>query len=158
MKTCPRCQETKPKTEFVKHKNRKDGLAPYCRPCARLRTVEYRERIGKEAYNVLQYQWWQKNKERAKRYRRKSTLKRSYGLTIEQYEEMVQSQGGNCAVCLKPPNDILYVDHDHATGRVRKLLCQSCNFALGLLEEDVERISRLIDYITAHREATEGVS
>ena len=58
---------------------------------------------------------------------RKSHLKRKYGLTLEAYQELLDSQGGGCPICGKPDPD--NVDHDHETGRVRGILCWDCNIA-----------------------------
>lgn len=65
-------------------------------------------------------------------------LKPRYGITIEEYDTMLAAQAGVCAICKQnPPNGRilkLAVDHDHATGEVRGLLCQRCNMALHFLE------------------------
>jgi hypothetical protein len=65
--------------------------------------------------------------------RRANRLKRKYGLTIEDYDRMADTQGNACVVCREPDDD-LFVDHDHRTGQVRGLLCNRCNTLLGYLE------------------------
>lgn len=80
------------------------------------------------------------------------TLRR-YGLTIEEYERMLSDQGGLCATCLKPPNGRwkrLHIDHDHATGVVRGLLCESCNHALGKVGDNIETLERMVAYLRKH--------
>ena len=68
--------------------------------------------------------------------RRAGHLRRLYELTPEQYDELLAAQGGVCAICQEPPHgDRLHVDHDHRTGRIRGLLCQLCNRALGALRD-----------------------
>lgn len=58
-------------------------------------------------------------------------LRNRYGITTDQYDDMLAAQGGTCAICGRPPkNRRLYVDHDHDNGRVRGLLCASCNSSL----------------------------
>ena len=79
-------------------------------------------------------------------------LRRNYGMTPEQRQQMEQSQRGCCAVCGKPPsgkgrNSKLHVDHDHQTDEVRALLCHRCNNALGLLCDDAEIAQRAADYL-----------
>ena len=93
-----------------------------------------------------------KSIEKVKRYKKKSTLKSQYGLSIEDYEAMHEAQGGCCAVCLNPPvpNQVLFVDHDHGTGKTRELLCVRCNFAIGHLGESIEVAQRLIAYLQRH--------
>jgi hypothetical protein len=82
-------------------------------------------------------------------------LLKKYGLTIEQYVAMSEAQGGLYAICGGEPKPddrggILHVDHCHATGRVRGLLCASCNLVLGQIEDDPERARKLADYLVRH--------
>lgn len=64
------------------------------------------------------------------------TLKRKYGITLAEYDQMLEEQHGVCAICggADPSGRRLAVDHDHETGKVRGLLCTSCNTRLGFLE------------------------
>lgn len=75
-------------------------------------------------------------------------LRSRYGLSRQEYEAMVASQNGACAVCGSTHR--LCVDHNHTTGAVRKILCDSCNVALGRVGEDPSRLRALADYIEAH--------
>ena len=59
-------------------------------------------------------------------------LKRTYGITLEQFEELLQTQGGKCKLC--PSKDKLVVDHSHATGKLRGILCYACNTGIGHIE------------------------
>lgn len=79
-------------------------------------------------------------------------LKRAYGITAEQYSEMLLRQGGTCAICHGPPtrgDDGFVVDHCHVTGVARGLLCHMCNSALGLLLDDPEVVRRAMEYLNA---------
>lgn len=82
-------------------------------------------------------------------------LEETYGLSNEEYNAILESQDGKCAVCGKPNSGYsdkggnfrkMFVDHDHETGKVRGLLCRDCNFALGLLKDNPETILRLYEY------------
>ena len=77
----------------------------------------------------------ERDPDKCRQYRRASRLKVNYGLTVEQHTAMYVVQNGCCAICGKPVEyDKIQTDHDHKTGKVRGLLCQSCNLALGVLE------------------------
>lgn len=73
-----------------------------------------------------------------------------YGITLQDYRKMVESQGGVCKICGGPPNGKhlkLVVDHCHTSGLVRGLLCSSCNKAIGLMRDDVEILKKAIFYL-----------
>jgi hypothetical protein len=72
-------------------------------------------------------------------------LKRRYGITEAQFDEMVNQQGGLCAACKKRP--ATQVDHDHQTGRVRGILCLNCNAALGAFKDDPRIVWAAIEYL-----------
>lgn len=59
------------------------------------------------------------------------------------------AQGGNCAICLTPPKRWFAIDHDHATGKVRGLLCTNCNTGIGMLKDDLEVLHRAQVYLSA---------
>ena len=79
-----------------------------------------------------------------------------YGITIEQYEEMEEKQGGVCAICLNPPSRAFDIDHDHACcpgetscgDCVRGLLCFNCNSALGKFKDRPDVLKRAVTYLT----------
>lgn len=79
--------------------------------------------------------------------RRKRTLGNGIIFTEAEKFEYLKRQGGKCAICLKEIDMKAYVDHDHATGRVRGLLCGLCNSAIGMLKDDPARIRRAADYV-----------
>ena len=87
---------------------------------------------------------------------RRYLLERRFGLTPEDYDAMLSSQGGRCALCRadKPGGrwDRFHVDHCHETGRVRGLLCYFCNCALGTLGDSPEAIARVLAYVDPARE------
>lgn len=88
--------------------------------------------------------------ERAKLISRKKDLKCKYGITLEEFDVLLASQGGACAVCAGVEG--LCVDHSHTTDEVRGILCRNCNFALGLLHDDMERIYKLAAYLSKTEE------
>ena len=75
---------------------------------------------------------------------------RKYGLKPGEYDHMLEQQGGGCAICKQPcaRERRLSVDHCHSTGRVRGLLCQNCNAAIGMFKDDTALLFRAIDYLS----------
>lgn len=115
---------------FNKQPGGKYGLKSKCRDCVR------------EAL----YDWRNRHPDRFRKVGWAYELRKLYGITVEDYEEMLDAQGGVCAICggnneghLRK-NLKLAVDHNHETGRVRGLLCDKCNRGIGLLknQENIE--------------------
>ncbi|MFG2673810.1 endonuclease VII domain-containing protein [Streptomyces sp. NPDC048445] len=76
---------------------------------------------------------------------REGHLKRQYGMTVAQRDDMISSQSGACTICLAAP--AVHVDHCHETGRVRGVLCFNCNSAIGKLGDDPDTLRRAIAYL-----------
>jgi hypothetical protein len=117
--------------------------------------------------NGLQRAWRAKNKDKTAKYDREWAQKhpekilaksrrrnlRKFGLVPEQYEAMLQNQGGVCAICgMNRDARRLAVDHDHATNKVRGILCHFCNTALGKFLDSVEILKKAIEYLEKSRE------
>lgn len=80
-------------------------------------------------------------------------MKRKYGIGINEYNVMLIAQSGKCAICEKDHVDCrngLYVDHDHASGKVRSLLCQECNTGLGNFKDSRDIVIKALHYIDRH--------
>jgi Recombination endonuclease VII len=95
-------------------------------------------------------EWVQKNKSKRKKIVRRSALKQ-YGLTEEQYEQLLNKQNNCCAIwdTLKiEGRNNLHIDHDHETGTIRGLLCSNCNTALGLLKENLILFNKAVNYLS----------
>jgi hypothetical protein len=87
-----------------------------------------------------------KLRERMAAWQRKHRLKAAYGISVEQYEAMRAEQEGRCAIC-REPIETLYVDHDHDTGQVRRLLCRRCNCGLGFFGDSPRLTWRATVYL-----------
>lgn len=107
-------------------------------------------RAWKEANqdHVLAYQrdYRAAHPKKARTYSRQGHLRSRYGLTLEQYDRMLLDQQGCCLGCGRSDKK-LHVDHNHATGAVRGLLCFSCNAALGCVQDDPGILVRLEEYL-----------
>lgn len=88
------------------------------------------------------------NKAYSSQTRREFHLKTKYGLSQEEYAIMVERQGNGCAICGSTVK--LNVDHDHATGKIRGLLCHGCNVSLGHFRDDTMVLKRAIEYLERH--------
>ena len=94
--------------------------------------------------------WRQDNPEKHAASLRKAALKRKYGVTQEQFRQMLARQGGGCAVCRRTETSNGHdwtVDHDHVTGKIRGLLCSQCNSMLGMAGDSKENLQRGIRYL-----------
>ena len=101
---------------------------------------------------------YQKNKEYYKEYNKKYirdyNLKNNYGIDSDEYNIIFLKQDGKCAICGAHQSNerrALDVDHDHTTSVVRGLLCNACNKAIGLLNEDISILQSAIEYLEKHK-------
>lgn len=85
----------------------------------------------------------------------RNSLKSLYGLTLAQWDRMVLRQEGRCAICEVATPD-LHVDHCHATGKVRALLCANCNRALGLFKDDAAVMRAAARYVVKYKPRARG--
>lgn len=83
-------------------------------------------------------------------------IQRNYGISLADYDRMYEEQDGACAICRLPQNSKrntrFCVDHDHDTGCVRGLLCDSCNRGIGLLKDDPRLLDRAAQYLRAFKD------
>jgi len=86
-----------------------------------------------------------------KQWGRDSNLRRMYGITQDQFNQLLLEQGGKCAICSTDSpggrTGVFNVDHDHRTNRIRGLLCHRCNLALGFLDDDPHRLYSAFKYL-----------
>ena len=135
-KTCYKCGKRKRAsiektiTEFATSRSETDGFCMACKECC----AAYAQRP-----EVL--------KRKSERYRTKK-----YGISPEEYNTMVETQGGVCLICHQPGDTRfgLVVDHDHDSGAIRGLLCANCNQGIGHLQDDPDRMRRAADYVAMH--------
>jgi len=107
----------------------------YCRMCRNAYSAESRRKR------------YQADPEHRREVARKARFRR-YGVTEERYTELWAQQGGVCAICLiATEGRELGVDHDHATGEIRGLLCENCNGAIGMLQERPDLMHRAAEYV-----------
>jgi Recombination endonuclease VII len=135
-KTCTKCGQTKLMSEFRTDRAKATRVHPWCRGCCAANAKDRRQR-DPEGF-------------------RNRTLLDRYGITAQEYDQMLGSQGNLCAICEQPETRFdprwkkirgLSVDHDHETGKVRGLLCSNCNTALGLIQDNPALLRKALAYL-----------
>ncbi len=143
---------------FGKQSVRPDGLEIICKPCLKERNRKrYQDPEKRRAILDSTARWRERNPDADA----DKHLRRKYGITLEQYDEMFKLQGGVCALCKQGEStkrrkkgegrERLAVDHCHDTGRVRGLLCFKCNTAIGALGDTEESAKKVVEYLSANR-------
>lgn len=138
MKTCTKCQKTQPLSNFSSRGgSQKHLLRSYCNSCK---------------FNSHK-NWVMENPDKVKEYRERDpwTLVRRckrHGITPQQFIDMYHSQGCKCAIC-SVDIDIVdcAIDHNHATKKVRGVLCKPCNRALGLFKDSPKILKNAMNYL-----------
>lgn len=125
-RACTRCNLEKTAAHFYKRPGTKTGLHSWCISCCKAAVAAATKKRRQDPNFRL--------KERVAK----------YGLTPEEYQDLEAAQGERCYVCLR--REPLCVDHNHATGRVRGLLCKQCNSGLGMFVDSPWRLRRALLY------------
>lgn len=136
---CNDCGETKGAYRFYVEKRVKTGRSASCKSCHKKRAaIFYNENIKGNSHKL-----------------RQRSLLSKYNLTIEDYDAILKEQGGVCAICGN--HEIattkyggikrLAIDHDHSTGEVRGILCNKCNIALSMLDENLDILASAASYL-----------
>ena len=130
VKTCYACKKEKPVSEFYRS------------------NVNYYQKECKICNKERKYKWHQT--ELGKLSSANTKLKRRFGITLDDFNEMYKNQGGKCLICdatESMSSHRLAVDHCHITGKIRGLLCKSCNVALGGFKDNIESLKKAIKYL-----------
>lgn len=151
MKTCRRCK---------RQHNDPFSQCDYCRAQGREKRRRWRVRypgrekeLYKETNRVSYCRKWRSTHKGSCR---NSYLKHNYGITLEEFQQMVEKQDGRCKICGQKPSSRqvkgqmkpgLCVDHHHESGRLRGLLCHRCNVMIGAAEENVKIFEQAIKYV-----------
>ena len=161
MKRCVKCGESRPASEFQVQRVSPRGVTYYkarCNGCVaesrrRLRATSIEHRARKNAQALA---WRKANPEKYQRSVVDATLRYKYGIGFDDYERLLAAQGGGCAICGNKRSHSkgggrFHVDHCHATGVVRGLLCQGCNTTLGQMRDSPELLKRAAEYLELHK-------
>ncbi len=115
--------------------------------------LKYYESHKDKIYSKVK-EWRLINKEKKnanqRKHERRYNLKKNYGITLEQYSQMLQDQGGACKICKKVSQKTLHVDHCHKSDKIRGLLCHGCNVSIGLMKESPDCLRQAALYLEAN--------
>lgn len=157
MKTCYKCKECKTLPYFHKDKTKFDGYNSLCKECVSTRDRNRKSYFIHRRPNKKIYD--QNYKKENKTLIKSKSLKYVYGMTIEQYTDLLKIQNHSCAICKIPESLIDYrtgkirdlsVDHCHSSNKIRGLLCSKCNVALGNFKDDIEVLTNAICYLKSN--------
>lgn len=145
------------------------GLCQQCydkaRPNKEERNTQNRIRwsINKDRNHVTQKKYRMKNQEKCRwlskqwreanpGYQRNFLMKKKYGIGVEEYNKLLQQQNGRCYICQDLSENgrdgFLHIDHDHSTGKIRGLLCSTCNAGLGMLKDHPDILMKAAFYLS----------
>lgn len=137
---CGKCMTILPKSDFAKDKTHKNGYRSICKECT----------------NKSAKATWKKNKHKYVETSREWYLQKKYGISIAEYNQILDEQNGVCKICDQPEvkkdrhtseTVRLAVDHCHTTGKVRGLLCVRCNLGIGRFEDNPELLRSAARYL-----------
>lgn len=148
-KICSKCKKEKTVEKFYKNRSTKDGYCAYCKLCQN-RSVHNYHKAKKDKIRESKNKY--RRSEKGRKVYKNIMLKFRYGITLDEYNQLFKQQNGTCAVCNKPEvGKQLAVDHSHKTGKVRGLLCMSCNLLLRGIE-DKDFVKKAKNYLRNHSE------
>lgn len=143
---CPKCKVQKTLESFAKNKRKPSGYNSWCKQCTNQWAKDNQE-IRSQKVKA----YYEANKEEILEYKKNWHYLKRYNLTLEELLTMKVEQNSRCKICGKheseTPRKSLCVDHDHTTGKVRGLLCESCNQGLGLFYDNPDNLKNALEYL-----------
>jgi hypothetical protein len=159
MKECRGCNEVKNLSEFYKRADNKNKVLNKCKKCIIKQQKEFYAK-NPERQKQIQQKGYKKHKDKRREASRKwhennpkaaksNKLKKKYNISIEDYNTLLEKQNNTCAICQQENKHkrAFHVDHCHETGKIRGLLCHSCNTGIGSLKDNIELLRAAINYL-----------
>lgn len=126
---CRVCEADKPDSDYER--------TPAGNPRKICKACQYKQRIERISSNPEKYY----------RQRRAVLIRHKYGMEPDEYEAMLEKQGGACAICRRVVDSLLCVDHCHDSLKIRGLLCKNCNTGLGMFQDRTHWLKNAIEYL-----------
>lgn len=145
---CTSCKDLKSLDSFYKRSKNSHLYKSRCIEC----TKKY-DKIQKQKRELtyeIRKKWYENRKAKYPEIRRDDHYRRKYDISLQDYNKMLETQLGLCAICqneIRSEKQRLVVDHCHKTKKIRKLLCNNCNWAIGLFDENPEFLDNAIQYL-----------
>lgn len=159
-KICTKCKTSLPLERFAKYRRQtKAGIKEYidsaCKKCENKRRYDQKTNTP-EKFELYRLKCSIRRKRNSKENSDKESLKaikyrfKTYGLTLQDYQNLYEKQNGYCPICNKHQSEFARsfdIDHCHTTGKVRSLLCNLCNSGIGHLKDNITYLQRAITYL-----------
>lgn len=132
----------------------RSGVQKYCKECKKKAYLELGYKYEKTVKGKRTKRRYKISKsKRDSGYYKNAQLKHAYGITLLEYDQILESQNGVCVICggINADGRRLHVDHNHKTGKVRGLLCSKCNHGLGLFNDDIETLLGAVAYLEKNK-------
>jgi hypothetical protein len=170
VKHCKICGELKPLSGFYRMAGMRDGHRNDCKVC-NLADKRRRYMSDPAKYKAMVRRWQKANADHVnayqrdlrarpeqKRKQRDAYYRRTFGISADDFDALLEAQGGVCAICACAPEReaSFHLDHDHVTGDIRGVLCLSCNQGVGQFQDDPELLERAAAYVRGGRATDAG--
>lgn len=139
---CTQCSEEKSIDDFTNDKYKKTGKKAWCKSCSAARALSW--------YYSEHDQHKKEGRERKYTKGRNASLKRSFGITCDEYDQMLTEQNNSCFLCEETDRSNRRLSVDHGSTGNRKLLCFNCNTALGNFKHSPNLLRKAADYLENH--------
>lgn len=141
MKVCSKCKVSKYTKDFYKCSKAKDGFNYYCKLCVK----QYKNPEKSKKY-------YQNNKTKA----RNHASLNSFGISLDDKKKLLELQDNKCAICRtdNPGKRDWHTDHDHSSVdkiKIRGILCRDCNIMLGMAKDNINILTKAIDYLKSKK-------
>lgn len=143
MKICIECNLEKDLSEFHNKKANKDGKQSRCKDCNNIKVRTWQT----ENYEQFKTHW-------AKQSTAEGILKRKarkYKISVEELKLLFALNDGTCTICKRFPSNFLVIDHCHKTNKVRGILCEKCNQTLGLMDDNIDYLLSMVQYLQENK-------
>jgi len=169
-KQCRVCGEVKPLSDFYRMAGMRDGHRNECKPCLKAAHRDWYRRNREQAIakvkawqrananHVNAYQRELRSRPEQKRKQRDAYYRRTFGISADEFDALLENQRGVCAICARKPEReaSFHLDHDHVTGDIRGILCLGCNQGVGQFQDDAALLERAAAYVREFSARREG--